>query len=216
MPSSPAISKPRGPDTAAILAALKKFESAYRMKVVLAVIAGAALSFVGPLFLTGIIWLFAVRYHSEFAFWHGYLIIAICSMPIFYLLAAAVKGSVLESAAEGGALDNRFVARRIGIGLILAELANIGPRLVVYGWRKRGARRAAGQVDLSRVAAAVAALAVVDGSIGPVKLLQPGESPDVLEPLLGFLLFYDIADVSKAGDRVWLSSGAKAKLLPTK
>ena len=216
MPSSPAISKPRGPDTAAILAALKRYESAYRTKVTVAMLVGGVLSFLGPLILTCFVWLFAVHDHREFAFWRGYWIVTVVSMPIFYLLAIAVKGSVLESAAEGGALDNRFVARRIGIGLILAELANIGPRLVVYGWRKRGARRAAGQVDLSRVAAAVVALAVVDGSIGPVKLLQPGESPDVLESLLGFLLFYDIADVSKAGDRVWLSSGARAKLFPSR
>lgn len=35
---------------------------------------------------------------------------------------------------------------------------------------------------------------------------------DVLEPLLAFLMYHDLADISKAGDRVWLSSVAKAKL----
>jgi hypothetical protein len=205
--------KPRGPDPAVVLAALKKCESAHRLSVLLAIVSGAILSFVGPLFITGVSWLIAARQRHEFAFWHAYWPIALASMPVLFLIAATVKGSILESAAGDGAFDNWFVSRRIAFWVMLAELANIGPRLVIYAWRKQRARSAVGPVDLHRAAAAVAALAVVEGGVGPAKLLQSNEPADVLEPLLAFLMYYDIADVSKTGDRVWLNSGAKQRLL---
>lgn len=197
------------------MALLKKRESALRAKTTAFLVFGVPLSFIGPLFFTAVGWAFWIRAHRElypppYPWLTAFVIVSAVTLPLFYLLARAYKGtSVLEQHAED--LDT-FTGRRHAGGLMVLELANIGPRMVMHALGTRAARRRAGDVDLQRAAEAVGTMSAVDTGISPAKLLRSGESPDVLEPLLAFLMFHHIADISSAGDRVWLNSDVRRAL----
>jgi hypothetical protein len=51
-----------------------------------------------------------------------------------------------------------------------------------------------------------------DSGISPAALLLPGEPADRLAPLLAYLLYHEIIDLSKQGDRVWLISHIRRDL----
>jgi hypothetical protein len=100
--------------------------------------------------------------------------------------------------------------------MLVMEIGNIGPRMVLHFYRRTTARRRAGRVPADRLAQALCALSAAGGSLPPAKLLLPNEPASQLEPLLGVLLFHDLADISKTGDRIWLTTPARTKLgLPT-
>ncbi len=206
----------RGVDPALVTAFLKRCEQNHRTKTYLAIGGGAILSLVGPMLITVSFLTISLPMILKFGFWGTYALVAAVSLPVLFLLAYSVKGSILENQMpDGDSFGGRFVQRRVVGILLIAEIANIGPRLVLWGVARLQGRKRMGQIDLDRLTQAVGVLAATDGGVGPVKLLQSGESADHLAPLLGLLLFYDIADISKAGDRVWLSSDARRKMLQT-
>jgi hypothetical protein len=86
--------------------------------------------------------------------------------------------------------------------------------MVIFAARRMRARAKLGRVDLPRVAEALAVLGSADGGIPPGRLLRPGEGGEVLGAIFDFLLLHEQIGISKDGDRVWIDSDAKRKLLP--
>jgi hypothetical protein len=108
--------------------------------------------------------------------------------------------------------DNDEVKALAREGQAFGEKLNLGPRLVLWGIATIRAQSAFGTVPIDRLATALIKLAHAGESISPAKLLLPGESADSLEPLLGVLMYHDLADLSKRADRVWITTSAKKKL----
>jgi hypothetical protein len=205
----------RRADAGRVLALLKKREAALRSKTAAFLVFGVPLSFIGPAFFTAVGWAFWIRAHRElypppYPWLTAFVIISAIALPLFYLLAWSYRGSsVLEQHAED--LDT-FTGRRHAGGLMVLELANIGPRMVMHALGTRAARRRAGNVNLERAAEAVCTMSASDSAVSPAKLLRPGEPPDALEPLLAFLMFHHVADISSDGMRVWLNSDVRRAL----
>lgn len=193
---------------------LRKLESAHRVKSILLLVFGVPLCFVGPLLFTLFAWLSSLsrRHPWDFHFWPVFLLICVISLPILFLLAWKLKGGVLDSSAESLDSMGRYAARRVAMPLVILEMSNIGPRMVLYGINLIRGRKNTGSVNLERAAMALHTLATYGEGISPAKLLRPGEAPAQLEPLLGYLMFHDLADISKTGDRVWLRSETREKL----
>jgi hypothetical protein len=61
-------------------------------------------------------------------------------------------------------------------------------------------------IGLGRIAQAVAELTRFGQGVKPSALLFPNESAKQLEPILAFLLYHEIVDLAKRGDRIWLTS----------
>jgi len=196
-----------------ILPFLKKLQLAHQLQTYAALLGGILLSLLGPLVVTLSFLLFSLGLILDHGFWGAYWIIAACTLPIFFGVAAWLRGSVLEHAVmETDSFTGIFVSRFLVKVLLIVEIANIGPRLVLWAIdRWRGQMRVR-STKLGRAAQCVAVLTKVDGGISPAKLLFPEESPDKLEPLLAFLLYHQIVDLSKQGDRVWLVSHVRRKL----
>jgi hypothetical protein len=204
-------------DPSTILPILKQLQRRHQLQSYAALVGGAILSLLGPLFVTLFFLLFSMTLIASYGFWGAYWIIAAVSLPIFFLIAWRLRGSVLESMApDEDSFSGRFMQRKVAPILIIVEMANIGPRLVLWAVeRMLGHRRVSG-VGLGRIAQTVAELANSHESISPAKLLFPGESPKQLEPILAYLLYHEIVDLSKRADRVWLSSDFRRRLAATR
>jgi hypothetical protein len=205
-------------DPAIALAMLRRCERLHWTKVWLSLGFGILLLPLGPLLINSVIWItyqvvnviFRGRFDRNFWFWPHYWIVAAISLPILFLLAALARGSPLGAAAESS--DESFHWAFLAIPLAMVEIGNIGPRLMFSAVRGAGNRRRVGEADLSRLAIAVAQLAAYDGAAPPTILLQPEEPSECLGRILPLLLFHDIVDISRTGDRVWICSGPKRRL----
>ena len=193
---------------------LRKIESTHRLKSILLLIFGVPLCFIGPLLFTFFAWLSSLsrRHPWNFHFWPMFLLICALLLPLLFLLAGKLKGGVLDSSAETLDSMGRYAARRVALPLVILEMSNIGPRMLLYGIQLHRGRQNTGGVSLERAAIALQTLAMFGEGVPPAKLLRPGEPPAQLEPLLGFLMFHDLADISTTGDRVWLRSETREKL----
>ena len=196
-----------------ILPYLHNLQRAHMLQSYAAFFGGAALSLIGPMLVTMSFLLLSLSLIADHGFWGAYWIIAGCTIPLFFFLAWSTRGSILEANLDGDTSGGMFFGRMIVKWLIILEVANIGPRLVIWSIERfRGAHRVR-RTKLGRVAQYVAMLAQANDSLKPAQLLFPEESADQLEPLLAFLLYHQIVDLAKRADRVWLSSIAREKLV---
>lgn len=194
---------------------VRKRESAHVGRMVALVAGGIPLCFIGPFLITVLIWMFASREYLTFNFTSTFLTVSAVAIPILFLIAAMVKGSILEAGADAidtDSLGGHLAARRAALPMLILEIGNIGPRMVLHAYRRISARRAAGCVPADRVAQALCTLAAAGGSAAPAKLLLANEPADQLEPLFAVLHFHELVDISKTGDRVWLTTPARTKL----
>jgi hypothetical protein len=194
-------------DPQTLLPYLKKLRRNHRIKTWSALIGGVILPLVGPMLITLSFLMISLSLIGSYGFWGTYCIIAAVSLPICFLIAYLVRGSVLERwVPDGDTLSGRFMRRTIAPSLIILEIANIGPRLVIWSINRfLGHNRVLGATPL-RVAQCLAMLMSANGGVNPAALLRPGEPADHLEPLLAYLLYNELVDLSKRGDRVWLIS----------
>jgi hypothetical protein len=177
------------------------------------VIGGAFLALLGPLCVLLFYLLISMSLIASYGFWKSYSILAGVTLPIFFLLAWYLRGSVLERwVPDGDSLSGRFMRRTVAPALIILEIANSGPRLVIWGAERLLHQRRFTDASLPRAADAIALLFKSDSGVSPAALLNPGEPADLLTPLLGFLMHHQLIDISKQGDRVWLTSQARTDL----
>jgi hypothetical protein len=214
MPTRPRIMLPRV-DPQRIVAFLQKIVSGHRNRAISLIVFGIPLSFIGPLFFTLIVFAVSARRRGvHLHYWQAFPWVCLVTLPLLYLLAWSAKGSIFEkndSFTDYDELPGFSIRGRAAAGMMFLEIANIGPRMVLYGTKQlRG--QSSSQVDLNRAAKAVAALMMSEDGIPPAQLLLEGEPAQNLEPILAFLMFYDLADISKDGDRVWLQTAARKKL----
>ena len=198
-------------DPNVVLATLDRIEQTHRSNAWAAIAGGVVLCAFSVLllcvFYVVISWSWIVNFKVTF------LLFAVLFLPLLFLLAIKVQGSVLEATVPGSdLLQTRIIGGRVVGVLFIAEMANVGPRLTLWGISQVRGRSAFGTLPHDRVAAALLTLADADTGISPAKLLLPGESADMLEPILGTLLYFDLADISKNADKVWITTEAKKKL----
>jgi hypothetical protein len=190
---------------------LIRAEQTHRNNAWAAIAGGGMLCLVSVFLLTVLYELLPTPSIGGFKF--TYIVVGIVGLPLLFWLAYKLQGSLLEATVPGSdLLQTRIVGRRVIPILFVAEIANIGPRLVLWGIAQVRGRSAFGTMSHDRLAAALVTLAEADGGISPAKLILPGESADQLEPLLGVLLYHELADLSKNADRVWITTEAKRKL----
>jgi len=200
-------------DPRVILPFLQKLQRVHQLQTCAALLGGLALSLAGPMFVTLCFLLFSLTLILDRGFWGAYWIITAVTLPVFFGFAAWLRGSVLEHMVPDGDTISGMIFRRTVLKvLIVLELANIGPRLVLWAVGRYRGRRRVRRMKLGRVAQCVATLSQTDGGVSPARLLFPEESADKLEPLLAFLIYHEIVDLSKQGDRVWLTSNIRRRL----
>lgn len=211
--SAPPAAKSSGADTAAIVAFLRRLKLRNQIQTYAALIGGILVALLGPLCILLFYLLFSLTLLSSYGFWGAYCRIATVTLPIFFLMAYWLRGSVLERwVPDGDTLSGRFMRKCVAPTLIILEIANIGPRLVLWAIdRLRGQYRVRG-APLPRIAQAIGTFLKTDSGISPAALLLSGEPADRLAPLLAFLLYHQIVDLSKQGDRVWLVSHWRREL----
>jgi hypothetical protein len=200
-------------DPRVILPFLKQLQRKHQIQSYAGLIGGAVLCLLGPMLIMLFCLMFSTTLMFSYGFWGAYWIIAAISLPICFLIAYRLRGSVLENMApDGDSLSGRFVQRKVAPLLVVLEIANIGPRLVIWAIGRIIGHRRVSKIGLGRIAQAVAELANTQDGIGPAKLVFPGESPKKLEPILAYLLYHEIVDLSKRADRVWLTSQFRRQL----
>ncbi len=204
-------------DPAAVAAALTAIEEQHKARAWVFVLGGSLLCLAVAVALAVLYFLLSgLNTIGDWPFKYTVLIMAVVCVPAMFLLAANLQRGLPQPGAPGdelladrgreGADTPESVARSV------AEKANLGPRMVLWGVAQLRGRSAFGPVSHERVTAALTTLAAADGGIAPVKLILPGESADQLEPLLGVLLHHDLADLSKRADKVWITTDAKRKM----
>ena len=200
-------------DHAAVMDMLDRVEQSHRNNAWAGIAGGGVLCLFSVLLLTLIYYILAFGSIGGWGFKATYLIIGVVCLPLLFWIAYKLQGSVLEATVPGSdLLQTRIIGRRVIPLLVVGEVANIGPRLVLWGVSQVRGRSAFGPMSHERVGTALLTLVAADGGISPAKLILPGESADQLEPLLGVLLYFELADISKNADRVWVTTEAKRKL----
>ena len=200
-------------DQATVMDMLDRVEHTHRNNATAAVAGGAVLCLVSVLLLTILYYLLAFGGIGDLGFKWTYVIVGLVSLPLLFLIAFKLQGSVLEATVPGSTLlESRIIGQQVVPLLVVGEMANVGPRLVLWGISQLRGRSAFGTMQHERLAAALLTLIEADGGVSPAKLLLPGESADALEPMLGSLLYFELADIGKKGDRVWVTTEAKKKL----
>ena len=213
--AGPAVT-PRSIDAPTVLDALARMEVSHRNTAWAAVAGGAGLSLAVVLGIAVLYCTFSgFSTIGGWGFTVTYLVMAVVFLPILFLLAAKFQQGPPDPSGGGGTMLTTASLEDDDTPPLhkLADRANAGPRYVLWGVDQlRHERSAFGAVSHERVAAALLTLVTADGGVSPAKLVLPGESADHLEPVLAVLLHHDLTGLSKAGDRIWITTAAKRKL----
>src|SRR5690349_60859 len=119
-------------DPAVALAYLRQREASFTTQLLLLIAFGLPLSLLGPLLIAFFYWFYHLGHRSAVPFLPTFLLSALVTVPLLFLLAHITKGSILESAThtvDVNRVAGRYVARRAAVPLAFLELANIGPRM---------------------------------------------------------------------------------------
>jgi len=202
-----------------VLPKIKALDSSFRGRWFALLFLGALVSMIGPVIFGTAMWIREYRagglgigdvQHSWL--WHVAMV-SVWFLPILFLIEWMTRGKLLENTVEGVSGMGRFVTGRLVAGAFFVEMCLWGPRMVTGGVRQ--------QIGLSRhrhadrtLAAAMVAELVNRGDGLPIGELYAlaNNRDDVFGDALAYLMFHEIADVSKSGDRVWLCSDGKKAL----
>ena len=218
------IFKRRTVDQDQALAMLAQIDLAYRNGAWTAILGGAAIC-LAIVLVPAVLYFVATNIMAGGpSFTLVFAVLAVVLLPLMFVAAARfqrpmpgpatpaseqIRSRRDEDDDDASNDEVKALARR---GAALGERVNTGARLVLWGVGRVRGRSAFATVPVERVALAVVTLVDAGQGVSPVKLLLPGESADELEPLLGVLLYHDLADLSKRADRVWITTEAKRKL----
>jgi hypothetical protein len=199
-----------------ILPRLKKLDSGFRGRWFALLILGAIVSMIGPVIFGSLYWMrqfgrYRVSLHHSW-WWHvGF--VCLWFLPILFFVEWITRGKMLENTVEQTSDMGRFLAGRAVAGAVFVEICLWGPRMVTGGVRKQFGLARHRHADRALAAAMVAELLNRgDGlPIGELFALAQNRD-DAFSESLAYLMFHDIVDISKNGDRVWLLSEGKKSL----
>jgi hypothetical protein len=197
-----------------VLPRLKSLDKGFRARWFALLIAGALVSMIGPVIFGSATWIRQYRTADEVHPWLWHVgMVCLWFLPILFLIEWMTRGKLLENTVEETAGMGRFVAGRMVAGAVFVEMCLWGPRMVTGGVRKQIGLTRHRHADRGLAAAMVAEL-INRGDGLPIGELfaLAGNRDDVFGDALAYLMFHDLADVSKTGDRVWLCSEGKKAL----
>jgi len=203
--------------TETILPRLKKLDSGFRGRWFGLLILGAIVSMIGPVIFGSLYWMrqFGGRRHTgEYHTWLWEVgIVCLWFLPILFLIEWVTRGKLLENTVDEVDGMGRFVAGRVVAGAVFVEVCLWGPRMVSGGVRKQIGLTRHRRADRALAAAMLAELLNRgEGlAIGDLFALAR-ERDDAFSESLAYLMFHDLVDISKSGDRVWLCSEGKKSL----
>jgi hypothetical protein len=134
-------------------------------------------------------------------------------LPILFLIEWATRGKLMENTVDEAGDMPRFIGGRVVAGAFLAEMCLWGPRMVTGGVRKNVGLTRHRKADRLLASAMLAELLNRGESlpIGALYALAQGRD-DAFADALAYLMFHDLLDTSKNGDRAWLTSEGKKAL----
>jgi hypothetical protein len=199
-----------------LLPKLKKLDTSFRSRWFALLILGAIVSMIGPVIFGTLFWMrqFGRRHSGEYHTWLWEVgMVCVWFLPIMFFVEWVTRGKLLENTVEETSDMGRFVAGRMVAGAVFVEVCLWGPRMVTGGVRKQIGLTRHRHADRALAAAMISEMANRgDGlPIGELFALAQNRD-DAFGDALAYLMFHDLADVSKSGDRVWLCSDGKKAL----
>jgi hypothetical protein len=202
-----------------VLPKLKKLDAGFRARWFALLIAGAVVSMIGPVIFGTATWIRQFRagglgigdvQHPWL--WHVG-VVCLWFLPILFFIEWITRGKLLQDTVEGVSDMPRFIGGRAVAGAFFVEMCLWGPRMVTGGVRRQFGLSRHRRADRALAAAMIAELLNRGGSlpIGEVFKVAQGRD-DAFGAALAYLMFHDLVDVSKTGDRVWLCSDGKRAL----
>ena len=203
-----------------VLPRLKKLDGSFRARWFALLIAGAVVSMIGPVIFGTAMWMRQYRAGGlgigvvQQPWWWHVAMVSLWFLPILFFIEWITRGKLLENTVDTVGDMGRFIGGRAVAGAAFVEMCLWGPRMVTGGARKQFGLTRHRRADRT-LAAAMAAELVNRGDgmpIGDLYALAQNRGDDAFADALAYLMFHDLADVSKKGDRVWLCSDGKKAL----
>jgi hypothetical protein len=205
--------------TQTVLPRLTKLDASFRGRWFGLMILGALVSMIGPVIFGTAVWLRQFKGEGVGIgdvqhpwLWHVG-VVCLWFLPILFLIEWVTRGKLFDNAVEGAGDMPMFVAHRAVMGAFLVEMCLWGPRMVTGGCRRQFGLSGHRGADRTLAAAMLAELLNRGQGMptGELYMLAKGRD-DAFAGAMAYLLFHDLIDVSKDGDRAWLRSEAKKAL----
>ena len=216
----PAVDYARPVTVQHILRELVASEAVETSGVLMKFVIGLPLCLFGPLLITAIA-------KSIEAKWDGHVLpgfavsssaVALVLVPLMFwyerrtrgeFYGEALRGESVERASSRGEYEMRNTTRA---WIAFVEIALTGPRLVLEACDAARGRTRCGQAERTLAAEIVADLFEAGRGVPSKSLFKPGRPPRDVVSAVDSLTRLDWVGTSKARDRIWLSSRARAKL----
>lgn len=199
-----------------ILAKLKALDKNFRVRWFALFMLGAIVSLFGPIIFGSLFWMRQFgRHHVSMHhswLWHvGFT--CLWFLPILFFIEWVTRGKLLENTVEEVDGMGRFIGGRVVAGAVFVEVCLWGPRMVSGGVRKQFGLSRHRRADRALAAAMYAELLNRGEGLPIGELFVLAQNRDeAFSDALAYLMFHDLVDVSKSGDRVWLTSEGKKTL----
>jgi hypothetical protein len=202
-----------------VAARLREMERSFRTRWIGLLALGAVAAMIAPVIIGSIMYggQFSVRHVGPIHSWTAMVgRVAIFALPILFGLEWITRGKLLEDAAESYSEAEGLARFGMGRGMayiIFMEVCLWGPRMVIAGTKKIAGQGKHAGADRNVAAAIVHAFVINDGGMSTGQLYPlAGGNDDVFSDVLAYLMFFDVVDISKKGDRAWLCSDAQKAL----
>jgi hypothetical protein len=202
-----------------VLPKLKKLDASFRGRWLALLFVGALVSMIGPVIFGSAMWIRQYRAGGvgigivQHAWWWHLGMVCLWFLPILFLVEWLTRGKLMEdTVAEAGDMP-RFIGGRMVAGAFFVEMCLWGPRMVTSGVRKQIGLTSHRHADRTLAASMLAELLNRGEGMptGDLYVLAKNDG-DAFESSLAYLMFHELVDISKSGDRVWLLSEGKKTL----
>lgn len=203
----------------ALLPKLRKLDAGFRARWLVLMVVGAAVSMIGPVLIATWLWLREFRsggvgigdVQHSFA-WHLGVASA-CFLPVLFAVEWLSRGRLVDDAFEDTKDDGADWAGRVVAGAAILDMCLWGPRMVTGGARRLLGLRRHRAADRALAAAMLAELFNRGQGMPVAELFTLAKDRDeAFSAALAYLMFHDLIDISKNGDRAWVVSEAKRTL----
>ena len=198
------------------------------------ILLGLPMLLLGPVLLGSIAWFALIQLTDLHLTWQAVVCItAAILIPASFITELRTRGRFLDQAfADAGPVNEpsglemaaATTLGRGGVAMVAAltnprlstagftELVLTGPRWMLSGLRTLRLKRRLRSVDRARAAELLAALLRRPDGAAVQALLQPGETPPQLDPVLAYLAVGGWIGVTKTRDRVYLYTESRERL----